>query len=523
MSKFTDLLASPYARRRYLVIAKPYHAGAVTTCHWSDDGFNSAPTDDPANTHFEARIAKGFAFQVSRTMFAEGTLGGRSVPGYGVLRLANDGGLDWLADAAWDGRSVRIYLGGDDFAFADFGLIFDGTADGCDVGLDAVEIRLRDPQYKLDKPLLPNTYAGTGGWAGTPELANTRIPRAYGPCNNIEPVIVDPVNLRYQAHDGPVHAFDAVKDAGVALTIHSDYATTLLLDAAILAATVPAGQVGTCKAAGLFRLASPPAGLVTCDLRGDAAGGYVASAADVARRIVTTTGGLAPADLDAAAFAALAAAAPHPVQLYDREGLTIADALDQLLGAVGGWWGFGRTGLMDVGQVQIPVGPAAASFGPAEVLAIERLAARRPAWRLNLGYGRNWRPLSLAELAAQFLPGGSSAAAAPALTQEWLYVTAADAAVLVRHLLAQDLEETTLLADAAGAELERDRRFALDRLDLVFVRLQVKCQPFALDLGRFVEIRDHRFGLGAGKLFAVVGFDDDAAASEVEMTLMGVS
>ena len=108
----TALVSNPYAKKKYLVILKPYDfdTSGEVSLYFSGEGFVTSPTDTPANTLFEPRLVEPISF--SRSMFSSGKIGGFSVPGFGELILTNaDGGLDDFATYAWDGRSVEVKVG----------------------------------------------------------------------------------------------------------------------------------------------------------------------------------------------------------------------------------------------------------------------------------------------------------------------------------------------------------------------------------------------------------------------------
>lgn len=156
---FDLLLSDAYAARHYLVELKPYDLslGAVRQLYYSDHGFTTRGSDSPAHQHFEARVVEALNFQ--RSMFRQGAIGGASLPSFGEIRLDNaDGGLDFFRNLAFDGREVVVRLGGKDFAYADYGVIFRGTAHSAVVDEQQVTVRLRDLQYKLDTPFLTELY-----------------------------------------------------------------------------------------------------------------------------------------------------------------------------------------------------------------------------------------------------------------------------------------------------------------------------------------------------------------------------
>lgn len=188
MSAFTDLLADQFAEKRFLVVLEPYDTGTSTvkTIYLSSHGFNSKPTDTPANQHYTPRLKKAYSFK--RALFEDGRVSGRTVPGYGDIVINNqDGGLDYLYNYAWGGRRVRVWMGGEGFNLADFGLIFTGTAQGLSWSDEEITVELRSLEYMFDRECQTNTFAGTGGVEGTDVLKGKRKPRGYGFVQIAEP------------------------------------------------------------------------------------------------------------------------------------------------------------------------------------------------------------------------------------------------------------------------------------------------------------------------------------------------
>jgi hypothetical protein len=158
--------------------------------------------------------------------------------------------------------------------------------------------------------------------------------------NNVTPAQINATNLVYQVHDGAVNAIPAVYDFGYALPTpgtvgpDADYASY----AALIAATISNGHYATCKALGLFRLGSTPAGAVTCDVQGDSGGtgGYVTDTASIVRRIIAVSAPLVDL-VDEGSFLALTAAQGAVVGYYIGldENKSVRQAADDLLAASG--------------------------------------------------------------------------------------------------------------------------------------------------------------------------------------------
>ncbi len=505
MSAFDDLIADTHARRRYLVIVEPYDpvVGVTVTFHFSDDGFVTAPDDVPPDTHFDARLLSALNFE--RQLFAGGRLSGRSFPGVGTLMLNNaDGGLDAMTALAFDGRRVRVLLGGEGFAYAEFATIFDGTADGLEYDDETVTIRLRDLQSWFEAGIGRGIYGGTGGLDGRSGLKDREKPLTFGRVHHVPAILVDPSTLTYQVHDGAIEDVDTVYDSGLALTKVSGVPS--------------AGQFAVDSAAGLFTLGASAAGTVTADVRGDrTADGYVETVAALIRRLVTTRATVqSPLDVDAAGFAAFDASHRAVAGVWVREGRSLAEVLDALADSIGAHYGFDRSGRLTIGRVEPPAAVGAARFDETQILEIERLALARPVWRHGVEYRRYWRTLDAGAIA-----GAVGEEARADLAEPVRVEAAEDEAVRQRHPLAEEAVVSTLLVDPADAAAEANRLLTLFGAGRVAFRVLVKTQPFALELGQTVTLVYPRHGLRTGRNLVIVGMVEDSAMNEIALDLWG--
>lgn len=505
MSAFDDLIADPVARRRYLVILEPYDPALETIVphYFSDDGFVTARTDTPADTYFDPRLLAALNFE--RQLFAGGQLSGRSVPGAGTLLLNNaDGLLDPMTALAFDGRRVRVLLGGEGFVYSEFATIFDGTADGVEFDDVSVTVRLRDLQSLFEAGVARGTYGGTGGLDGRAGLKDREKPLAFGRVYHVPAVLVDPATLTYQVHDGAIEEVDAVYDAGLALTR--------------VGGVPAAGQFSVDTATGTFRLGASAAGTVTADLRGDKAGGiYVETVAGLIARLATTRAATeAPIPIDAAGFAAFDASHGDRVGVWIHDGSTMGEVLDALADSVGAHYGFNRAGRMTIARVEPPAEQAVAAYDDFHVLALERLAVARPVWRQSVEYRRYWQPLDAASVA-----GAVGEEARADLAEPVRIEAVADPAVRLRHPLSEDAVATTLLTDPASAAGEAARLLSIFGPGRVAFRVLLKSQAFALELGQTVRLTYPRHGLEAGRNLVIVGMVEESAVNEITLDLWG--
>ncbi len=111
--------------------------------------------------------------------------------------------------------------------------------------------------------------------------------------------------------------------------------------------------------------------------------------------------GLAEADIDEDSIEALADAVPGAIGIYlDDPGAEAAtEALDDLVGGIGGFYGFTRAAMFQVGRLEAPAGEPVLAIDGTDALELRRLAARPPAWRLAAAYRRNNRVLKGSDLA----------------------------------------------------------------------------------------------------------------------------
>ena len=502
MSLYDALIADPFSIRRYLAILEPYDPGTESTVplYLSDHGFTTEPDEEPGNLYFDARLLSAISFE--RHLYRSGQLEGRSVPGFGTLDINNaDGGLDHWRVLAFDGRRVRLLLGGTRFRLADYRTVFDGTAERIEFDDDRIRLHLRDLQVLFERPLQQTLYLGTGGSEGGAGLKGRPKPLCYGRCFHIPAVLIEAATLTYQVHDGQISAVDAVFDSGLALTAGTDppapshYAVDL--------------------AAGTFRLGSAPNGPVTAHVRGDATGGaYAEDAASLMLRIAMRAAGLSLVDWQA--VAGLTVAAPMATGFFAGQETGMLSALDALADSIGAHFGFDRQGRFTVGRLTEPLETATEDFDESAIVSLEREPSALPLWRQRLGYARYWRPLSDGESAAALGAEARSDLAAP-----HRYADAEDPAIRIRHILAGDLQKDGLLATEADAATEAARRLALFGTARDLFRVRVKTRPYSLTLGSTIRISYPRHGLAGGRNLVLAGLSEDSAFDEAELILWG--
>lgn len=490
--------------------------GGERTLRFSTHGYTSHATDTPANTHHESRIGRRLPV-IDRQMAGRDGVGGLTTV-FAEVELTNrDGGLDLVKrQFSIEGRRARILIGRETDALADFGVLFTGVVQSVVVSEGTMQIRLSDGSAKLRRRLVNETvYAGTGGLEGGDDLKGKAKPVALGDCLNVAPPLVDSAKLIYQVNDGAIQDVPDAFDRGVALTKGADYA-----DAADMGANAPAaGFYRVLKTEGYIRLGATPAGTVTCDVEGDAQGGYRDTAAEIVQRLLSQRAGLNSSEIDPASFNALAVAQPAPVGFWTATTpVSCEAAADELLWGIGAFGGFSRHGAFTVGLLSDPVGVTeAAAYTRLEILkpgvVLEPLPASVDpiAWRVDVGWGRNHTVQT--DLAAAVTAARRTFSAEPIR-----YASTEDAATQSRHLLARELRVDGYFAAEADAEAERDRLVALWGVPRNVFRVPLKLPALVHDLGAVIRLEDYpRFGLQDGVPARVIGHRVEGARVELKV------
>lgn len=356
-----------------------------------------------------------------------------------------------------------------------------------------------------------------GSLEGDSSLAGKCKPLAYGQVRQVEPVCVDSFNLIYQWHDGSVQGPSALSDGAVALTGDGDVSD-------LRTTTVTSGHYKTDNARGLLRLGATPAGKLTLDGQGDNSGGYVSTAADLVRRIVTRKGGITDPDgLDVATLTA-ANTANSAVHNYATrlDAINIEAVIDELAASVGAFWTYSRAGLFRFVILPTP-GTPVATLGDADVVqdAMERVIIPPPAKRVRLGYKRYWATQTPGEMGT-----GVAASVQADLGQDYRYVTAENGTVATAYLNAEQDELVSLMDTAADAQAEANRRVTLTGVRRQLIHVPLVAGLFVYNMGDTIAFDSSitRYGL-AGWKGVVVGIVEDAGdgsgPGSIELDLWG--
>jgi hypothetical protein len=514
---------------------------SVDTVNTAVIPFITAPSDTIANQQFTGKLLKGLEFHVS---IVDSDIGRKMSVGTGELQLDNsDRAFDTLyANNTIDGRRVLLKYGQITIpglvpsSFDTYPTLLDGIAE--DWFLDASELRvtLRDNAFKMDVPASANAYGGTGTTDGDAGLTGKRKPLAYGVANNVTPAQINAANLVYQVHDGAVNAIPAVYDFGYALPTpgtagpDADYASY----AALIAATISNGHYATCKALGLFRLGSTPAGAVTCDVQGDSGGtaGYVTDTASIVRRIIAVSAPLVDL-VDEGSFLSLTADQGAIVGYYIGldENKSVRQAADDLLGGIGACGGFRRDGVFEVIRFVAPTGTAIDSYTADDIVdgSLKRLelpsAYNPPPLSQRITYSPSiWTvqtdvSAGVSDTRKQSLKDARSVAPHSNTTLA--------ATIAAAHKLAQDPDPIDgYFSTSAAAVAEADRLLTLKGGAVrALYSFTLKSKGLTRKIGDVVSLTFAPAGVTwfdlSSKLLTIVGRVDNTTDGTIELTAFG--
>jgi hypothetical protein len=482
-------------------------------------GYATRPTDTIANQPFRG-VLQSYSFQRSILQQDIGTF----TTGAGQLVISNtDAHYDFLQqDYTIDARPINVRVGRVDASYDEAFTLARLTSTGWRVNVDQVSIDLVDYSYKLDVPMQPNVYGGSGGADGGDDIAGKRKQMLFGYCRNVSMLAVWPGLLIFQANDGSMQAVVAVYDRGSALLLWADYAT---FDA-LSHATVPAGYYATCLAEGFIRLGAEPSGTPTADVRGMNAQGYIVTTADIARwAIRNRTVIVDPDGLATASFATLNTA-PIDYCIAPDDSITVAAFIANIMGAIGGWGGHRRDGLFEVRVFAAPTGNPVAFFSRKDMISgdIDRQplpsSYRPPPWRWRMAYARSWTVQT--DLNAD-VPGDHKAFVA----ESFRVAEASNPAVKVNYPFAQDRDPVqSYFSYKPDADAEAARRLALfNGLGSIY-RETLPRRALRLNMGDEIHITHERFDLSQGKNMIVVEIAEsinfaDSSVDSVQVAACG--
>jgi hypothetical protein len=477
-AQFLAWLKSSAAYRVVLIEAAVQIGGVESVVYLATKPFTTGPGDAPANTSYLPIATVGRLFTERLLLDGEGGLSA------GELELENVGGARdaWAGPGyIWNNRAIKAYIGDVRWGRADFRMIFNGiVADIAPRGRQALALKLRDKMQRLNTPVSEAKLGGTG------EQRDALLPIALGQTFNVTPLLINAAILKYQVHAGAIDSIIEVRDNGAPVAFTPGLAT------------------------GTFQLQAAPAGVVTASVRGAAAGGYVDTAAQLVKRLVTSYGKVSDrftdADLDLANIAAFDAVHQQSLGVYSTARQNVLAACQMLLGSVGAQLVMSRLGLARLIKVALPGAGTPVVIRPEHMVdgTLQPAARTDVVGAVKLGFARAWTAQDAGTLAN--LPEVHKAL----FSEEWLSTTKTDQATLATYRLnAEPVQVDTMLLTRADADAEAQRRLDLWKVPRTTYEFEGVPELLSLELGQAVTVYAPRFGMDAGVTGIVISLAPD--------------
>ncbi|MGP9798146.1 hypothetical protein ACT3UJ_12400 [Halomonas sp. 86] len=450
---------------------------------------------DEADNFYDPRIQQPGLYEAG--LYA-GQLLQQSRSGYGETTLINtDGGLDYLADYAVDGREMVLALDGVPQVV--------GTVARLAFSDDEVSVVLRDPLEPLRSPHPMETYAGDNvlpnGLEGTQDdIAGEPKPLVLGEARNAQPVLVNTAKLIYQVSSLPDCTIQAVYDKGVALNNGGAYSSL-----AQLQSTAPVE--GTFRAyQGYVRLGDSATGTLTVDAaQADPRAGAVAQALAAARGYTLHADDVATLNTYGS------------VRFYITTQTNTLDLLDRIAESIGGYLSAQADQVLRLGEWEEPE-PTDVAIRDYAIQTVSRSATGAgpgglPVWRVNIDCDR-------IETVQPDLESNVSEARRARLARQTRRVAATNETVIERHPLAGELTINSVLSSYSQSQAVADRVLALlgVRRDTVTVEAVEALLP---TVGGSLTLITPRQGYGSGRAMRVTGYRLNAQTNEITLNLWG--
>lgn len=471
---------------------------------------------------YTPRVVQGGNY--ARWLFSRGSTLGQSQSGAGVVRINNaDHALDYLLDYAFDGRELEVQR-------EDGRLLLFGTIGGIEFLRREIVFRIRDIQETVRNQLVvTTTYAGTnslpnglegvpGDWGGK----NKPLALGTGLVAALPMVNTSRVITQVSARAVDTIVITGIDDGGSPITAGANYSSISDMET-----NAPAGGQfrffpGDANTGAYVRLGSSPTRILTADYQ---EGATVAdrTVAQVMRRIIESAGyspNLVVGDADVDRVAAWEAG----YWVAPGSNATVGQCLDAVAPGAHAYWIGRRDGKIEFGAFRAPSGVPVASFNQYQILedgtSLDRVLTDNdglPYWRVVVAYQPVYTPQTREQLA------GVALADQEYLSQPYRFTDPRqDTAIKTRHPLSRDLVIYTTLNSKTDAESLRNTLFSMYSVqrDVFRVGLTIAYSS-QVELNDVVRLTVPRFGLDNGKLFRVIGIEEDLAQDNAVLTLWG--
>jgi len=299
----------------------------------------------------------------------------RTQPNGGTIEFTLDEKVWEFLSYHWIGHKFRVYEGeNDDPARADVDAdltqVYAGRIANITYDTKTASIQTTDETIQWDNPLITDFYD-----PATPVAIRGRPkPYVWGLAYSIKPEIEDEANQIWGVSHRPggLDQILEVRVGGIPWNLNA-------------AGPPGPGEWTPNLANGTFQLGSPP---LSFDVRCDAQQGQF-TLAGLLTDIITTAGG----ELNLNSMRELNVAIPGLAGFATSTSpVNRLNAIDEFMTAAGCWWGVNALGKVVAGVIDTPGTKATLALTKIQTNTIALNTVQPPAWRIRVGYRRNWEP-----------------------------------------------------------------------------------------------------------------------------------
>lgn len=447
---------------------------------------------------------------------------------YGSVDILNGNGERdiWLKSPyIWVNKPIKIYVGQlpapgvTPNLTNDFELIFDGVINDIDSkDRFTLTFKVRDKLEKLNtsisETLLGNYFNGATVATATydNQNKNSLCPLCFGEVFNVTPLLADPVYLEYMVNSPVTPAGSPVASAGTELIIEvRDNGVPVIFSTG---GTIPAGS---------FRLASSPAGTVTCSLQGNTtlvntstgatSASYNASARNVILTILRAYGKiLSASEIELSSFAG--AYGTEAVGVYLSERANVLQVCQDIAKSCGCVLTITRLGKVKLLDLAIPAS-ATTTINDSGIFLNTLSISRRIDVIAGVKLG----------IAKTYAVQNNLVTAIPqshkdAFASQYLESVQSDATVKSDYSITSEPSvESNYLINITEADTIATKKLDLFKAGRVVYKMRCVSKYLSIQLGDAVSLTSSRFGL-SNTVGLVIGTKPDWINGDIELEVL---
>ena len=467
-NEFKQWLRSPSSIKCVLVEAS-YNDGTEKVMYLSNFGYVTSGTDSPANVSYKPAIKGGLDISASIGGSGESSIS------WGDIEIDNtekrhDAWLNYI----WKNKNISVYLGDPTWIRSEFRLIFSGKIEDL-LSQDRVSLNL----VIRDKLNALNTSMTEAVLGGTTSNKNAVLPLCFGECHNIEPLLIDPVALRYQVHNGIIERIIEVRDNGVPVPYTANLTN------------------------GTFVLSNSPIGTITCSVQGAKFGGvYYNDIGNLVKNIVKTYGKspVTDSDIDLSNFSTFITNHPQPVGIYLSDKANVLEVISELTKSVNATLIATPLGLLQLQKIDLPSLTFSHEIYPFDMKEMTFQISNKEdvSAAVTLNYCKNYT-------VQENLQTGLPPEHLSMFAKEWFEAKDSDLSISSAYTLTTEVQkEDTLLLVTTDAQAESTRRLNLRKVQRYVYSFESDLSLLLVGLGNYVKITQSRYGFESGRIGQVM-------------------